>query len=311
MNLDHLQLFRDIAQARSISKAAQANGISQSAASQHLQELEKSLQVTLVDRSTRPLTLTEAGKLYAEYCRDVLRRRKEFDVALEKIKGRLEGTVRVASIYSVGLSEMSRLEEDFAIRCPGAELWVDYLRPEKVYQYVQSDRADLGLVSYPEPNKEIKAIAWREETMVVAVAPTHRLAGFEVLSPAQLEGESFIGFDEDLPISREVDRFLREAGVEVELVMHFDNIQMMKEAVALGSGISILPERILRSDISQGRLKAIPMEDPGLSRPLGILHLRRKKFNRATQAFLDLLMEEPAQPPQSWPASSSPTTSLR
>jgi DNA-binding transcriptional LysR family regulator len=293
VNLDHLQLFRDVAQTRSISKAAKMNSISQSAASQHLQELERSLEVKLVDRGTRPLRLTEAGRIYAEFCRDVVRRRQEFTVELESFKGRAEGKVRVASIYSVGLSEMSSLEEQFAGRCPEAELWVDYLRPEKVYEAVRSDRADLGLVSYPEPSKELQVIPWRQEKMTVAVAPGHPLARHEVVSAAELDGESFVGFDEDLPISRDVKRFLKEAGVDVELVMRFDNIQTMKEAVALGSGISILPERILRADVEQGRLRAIPLEDPSLWRPLGILHLRKKKFNRATQIFLNLLLEEP------------------
>lgn len=294
VTLEHLQLFRDLASTKSVSRAAQLSGVSQSAASQHLQEIEKQFDVTLVDRSKRPLVLTEAGRLYAEFCREVVRLRQEFDVGLERLKGRVEGTVRVASIYSVGLSEMTKLENDFAERFPDAELKVDYLRPEKVYEAITNEQADLGLVSYPVPNKEIRAIPWRSERMVVAMTAAHPLAGLAVIRPNDLEGQDYVGFDDDLPISREVAKFLREAGVTVNRVMHFDNIQMMKEAVTLGSGLSILPERILKNDVEQGRLRAIPLEAPGLSRPLGILHLRRKKFNRATQSFLNLLTEEPA-----------------
>lgn len=293
MTLEHLQLFRDLASTKSVSRAAQSCGVSQSAASQHLQEIEKQFDITLVDRSKRPLVLTEAGKLYAEFCREVVRLRQEFEVGLEKLKGKVEGTVRVASIYSVGLSEMSQLEQDFGDRFPDAELKVDYLRPEKVYEAIANDQADLGLVSYPVPNKEIRTIPWREERMVVAMTPSHPLADLSVIGAANLDGQDFVGFDDDLPISREVAKFLRDAGVTVNRVMHFDNIQMMKEAVSHGSGLSILPERILRGDVEQGRLSTIPLESPGLSRPLGILHLRRKKFNRATQSFLNLLLEEP------------------
>jgi DNA-binding transcriptional LysR family regulator len=187
---------------------------------------------------------------------------------------------------------MTRLEGEFSRRFPEVELRVDYLRPEKVYEAVIEERADLGLVSYPEPSKQIKAIPWRSERMVVAVAPSHPLAAKERIVPRQLEGQPFVGFDEDLPISREVRRFLKESGVEVEEVMHFDNIQMMKEAVALGSGFSILPARILQPDVEGGRIRTIPLEEPGLHRPLGILHLKRKKLNRATVSFLHLLTEE-------------------
>src|SRR5580658_3167984 len=141
------KLFRDVAHARSLSRAAAVNGISQSAATQHIQELEKRLGVQVLDRSTRPLGLTAAGKLYAELCRDVLRREEDFVVALDGVKSEAEGTVRVASIYSIGLSEMARLREEFAAVCPGAQLQVELLRPDKVYEAILEDKADLGFIS--------------------------------------------------------------------------------------------------------------------------------------------------------------------
>src|SRR5262249_41486197 len=108
---EECKLFRDVAHAKSLSRAAQLNGISQSAATQHIKELEKRVGGALLDRSPRPLGLTSAGKLYAELCRDVLRREEDFTAALEEMKGSVEATVRVATIYSIGLSEMSRLRE--------------------------------------------------------------------------------------------------------------------------------------------------------------------------------------------------------
>jgi len=288
VTLEQLQLFRDIAQHRSVSRGADLNGISQSAASQHLQEAEKQLDMQLVDRSTRPLTVTPAGRMYFDFCREVLRLRQEFEVNLESLKGSVEGVCRVASIYSIGLSEMSSLESEFSRRFPSAELKVEYLRPEKVYQAVLADSADVGLVSYPEPKRELKVTPWREEKMMVVTAPSHRLAARDSLGARDLQGEDFIAFDDDLPVSREIRRYLKESGVEVRQVQHFDNIHSMKEAVALGSGVSILPEPILRTDIQQGRLCAIPL-DAALSRPIGILQQRRKRLNRATQSFLHLL----------------------
>jgi DNA-binding transcriptional LysR family regulator len=176
MEFERLKLFIDIAQSKSVSRGASENEISQSAASQHLQELERQLGTTLLDRSSRPLVVTEAGKLYLQMCRDMLRSRDEFNLSLEKMKSEVEGTVRVASIYSVGLSEMSQLEEEFSRRYPHARLEVEYLRPEKVYEAVVTDRADLGLMSYPESNKDVTVLPWREEEMVVAASPYHELA---------------------------------------------------------------------------------------------------------------------------------------
>ncbi len=269
------------------------NEISQSAASQHVQELEKKMGVTLLDRSRRPLNVTAAGRLYLEYCREALRRREQFENELEQLKNDVEGTVRVASIYSVGLSEMVELEAEFSRRQPAASLEVEYLRPEKVYDAVLGDEADLGLVSYPEPSREITVIPWRQEEMVLAASPYHELAGESRIKPERLDGAEFIGFDEELPIRREVDRFFQEHDIQVNEILHFDNLQMIKEAVAHRVGVSIMPARVLLDEMQQGRLVAIPIEAPELYRPLGIIHRRGKKFARVTQAFLDLLCEKP------------------
>ncbi len=194
MTLDHLKLFRDVALARSMTRGAEICGVSQSAASQQLQETERLLGVDLLDRSTRPFELTEAGRLYYEFCRDVLRRKEEFDRQLDKLKGRVQGTVRVAAIYSVGISDMARLELEVGARMPEAQLLVEYLRPEKVYDAVVTDQADLGLVSYPESNREITAIPWREDKMMVAAAPSHPLAAKEKLAPVRPGAAGLRGF---------------------------------------------------------------------------------------------------------------------
>ncbi len=193
MTLDHFKLFRDVALARNMTRGAEICGVSQSAVSQQLQETERMLGVVLLDRRTRPFDLTEAGRLYYEFCRDVLRRKDEFDGELDKLKGRVQGTVRVAAIYSVGISDMSRLEQEVAGRMPEAALLVEYLRPEKVYDAVVTDQADLGLVSYPESNREITAIPWREDRMVVAVAPSHPLAAKRKLKPLRSGSAGFRG----------------------------------------------------------------------------------------------------------------------
>ena len=291
VNYESLKLFRDIAQSRSFSRAAIMNGVSQSAASQQVQDIEKDLETILLDRSTRPLQVTPAGDLYSEFCRDVLRRKEDFEVALDKLKQEMAATVRVGAIYSVGLSEMSQLESEFARRQPKAQLEVRYLRPERVYSAVLADEVDIGLVSYPEPSREITVIPWRREEMVVAAAPSHPLARNQKIETRQLQGSDFIGFDDELPITRAVERFLREHSIEVNYTLHFDNLQMIKEAVALRKGISILPARVMRDEVLQGRLVAVPLAASPLFRPLGIIHRKKKRFHPVAQAFLDLLRE--------------------
>jgi len=292
VTLANLRLIRDVAHTRSISKAARLNDISQSAASQAIQELERELGAELFDRSTRPLAVTSAGKLYVEYCRDVLRRQDELEVSLQLLKNRANGVARVAAIYSVGVSEMSQIEARFSARFPDGELQVSYLRPERVWEAVEEDQADLGLMSYAESSRDVIALPWREEEMVVAVSPEHALATREVVPAAELEGQPFVGFDEDLPIQSQIDRYLREHKVSVEMTLRFDNIQTIKEAVVHGAGISIMPRRVMREEVKQGRMVALPLQPADLFRPLRIVHRRRKVFNEVTSGLLALLREE-------------------
>ena len=238
--------------------------------------------------------MTAAGKLYVEYCRDLLRRQDEFEASLGRLKKQTNGTVRLAAIYSVGLSEMSEIEARFAGKFPEAELSVSYLRPERVWEAVVGGEADLGLMSYAESSREVIALPWRNEEMVVATGPSHRLARKSSVRPAALEGESFIGFDDGLPIQAQIERYLRDHKVTVEMALRFDNIQMIKEAVAHGSGISIMPKRVMQEDLRQGRMVALKLDPPELYRPVRIIHWRKKVFNEAASGLLALLQEEQA-----------------
>jgi DNA-binding transcriptional LysR family regulator len=286
---EECKLFRDIAHAKSLSRAAQINGISQSAATQHIQELERRLGAPLLDRSTRPLGLTDAGKLYADLCRDILRREEDFTAALDEIRGSAEGTLRIASIYSIGLSEVGRLKKEFARICPGATIHVELLRPDKVYDAVLEGSADLGFISYPEHRRDLTVIPWRDERMTVAMYPSHPLAGQKSIRPRDLQDQSFVAFDEEVIIRRELDRFFRENDIAVNTVMQFDNIQSIKEAVALGAGLSILPETAMQSEVAQRRLVSIPLHGAGLLRPVALVHRRKKKLNLAAREFVNLV----------------------
>jgi DNA-binding transcriptional LysR family regulator len=292
VNVANLRLIRDVAHLRNVSKAAKMHQLSQSAVSQQIREIERELGVELFDRGTRPLTVTPAGKLYVDYCRDVLRRHDELEAAVARLQNQVNGTARLAAIYSVGLSEMSEIEERFQKRFPEGELHVSYLRPERVWRAVEDDEADLGLMSYAESSREIVALPWRDEEMVVAVAPDHRLAKRRSIPAPALEGEAFIGFDDDLPIETQIERYLREHKVNVEIALHFDNLQMIKEAVAHGAGVSIMPKRVMREDLAHGRLVALRLHPAELYRPVRIIHRRRRVFNEVTKGLLALLQEK-------------------
>lgn len=289
--LSHLELFQQLAEIRSFSKAARARGLSQSAASQHVQDLESLLGISVIDRSRRPFELTAAGELYLAFCNDVVLRRSQFEAALGELKEKTEGTVRVAAIYSVGLTEMVRLESEFAQLYPGVRLEVSYLHPARIYEAVATGRADIGIVSYPQSTPEVSAEDWREEEMVVAMNPRHPLARRRDVVPFELNGVDFVAFEEDLPIRKAIDRYLREQLVEANVTMQFDNLAAIREALAVGTAVSIVPRPVVEADVRQGRLAVAPLGPPRLSRPLGLLAPRRRPWTKAVHAFARLLRE--------------------
>ena len=289
MQLETLKVFCDVARQRSFSQAAQANDITQSAASQIVSMLERRMQVQLIDRSTRPLQLTSLGQTYYEGCKSLVAQNLDLEESIKTAHTRIAGTVQVAAIYSVGLGDMGQYVERFTAGQPGAQVHIEYLHPDRVYDRVLEGTADLGLVSFPKKSPKLTALPWREEAMVLVCAPKHPLAHNGAVQPRQLAGQKFIHFDKNLVIRRRVDRFLREQGAGVEVVLEFDNIENIKQAVALGAGVALLPEPTVRREVRARTLAAMPLVSSTLTRSLGIIHRRRNKLSAAAQCFLDLL----------------------
>jgi DNA-binding transcriptional LysR family regulator len=291
MPLEALKVFCVLVDFRNFSKAARANGLSQPTVTRTVRELETRLGGQLIDRSKRPLQLTELGRAYYDGCKGLLEQYVELEGSLRRAHEARAATVRVAAIYSVGLGDMGQSVEHFQARFPHARVQVEYLHPDQVYQHVREGTADLGLLSFPSRSRELTVLPWRDEAMVVACCPTHPLARLKGVPPAQLDGAKYVAFDKGLVIRREVDRFLRHHGVAVDVVFEFDNIENIKKAIEIGAGMALLPEPTLRPELDAGTLVALPVQGGGLVRPLGIVHRRQTRLGHAALGLIDVLRE--------------------
>jgi len=207
------------------------------------------------------------------------------------------------------LHHMSRYVRDYMTQYPKANVRLEYLHPHRVYDAVENDQADIGLVSYPKSSRTIKAIMWREEPMVLVCSPVHRFAGRDRLSLEELEGESVVSFDSDLTIRREIDRALAAHNAEVRVTMEFDNIETIKRAIEIDAGVAFLPEPTVAREVAAGTLAAIPLTTDELVRPLGILHRRGKELGVTVRRFIDLLRGDGKTPsPEVEAAIDSPET---
>lgn len=289
MNLRNTEIFCEIATQRSFSKAAAARDISQPAVSQALQQLEEQIGATLVDRSQRPIALTAAGQIYYERCQRWLEDYQEIEDAVHACVGRIVGRVRVASIYSVGLLQMSGYVNRFCELYPDVKVDLSYAQTDEVYNRILRDECDVGIVSFPRDGGDIGCIRWQDQEMVLAVSPEHELAPFNELKLGQLDQQDFVSFTADLTIGRHVERLLKTRQVCVNIVHRFDNVENVKRAVEIGLGAAILPLVTMRREIEFGTLRAISLVDVDFVRPLGIVHRRNKHLSAAAEKFVELL----------------------
>jgi DNA-binding transcriptional LysR family regulator len=289
MNIPTFKLFCDVVRCRSFSRAAAVNGISQSAASQSVSHLERELGVQLIDRKRRPILLTHEGQICYQGLCEMLRQFDFMRASMEASRNRIEGTVRVAAIYSVGLHDMNWAMQKFMADHPRANVRLEYHLPARVQEAVRSNEADLGVLSYPAEDRNLSVIPLREEDMVLVSHPDHHLAMRDVIEPSQLSGEDFVSFDRELTIARELDRFFHQKRVSIRKVMEFDNIETIKQAVELGVGLSVLPEPTIRREVQAGTLVALKMRGCDLKRPIGIIHLSQKVFTPALIKFIEIL----------------------
>jgi DNA-binding transcriptional LysR family regulator len=292
LHLKSLEVFCDVARLESMSQAAAAHRLTQSAASQIVRQLEKRLGAQLINRAIRPLQLTPLGRIYYEGCKRLLEQYQDLEASIRGARTGVGATVLVAAIYSVGLGDMNLYVERFVAEHPEVNIPIKYVHPKEVYARVLAGTADLGLISFPRRSRELMVVPWRNEEMVLACPPSHPLAREVFIRPPQLQGEKYVGFDKNLVIRRQVDRFLRDQGVTVDVVMEFDNIENIKKALMeTEEGVALLPEPTLRREAEAGALAALPLAGARLVRPLAIIHRRNQTLSSTARGFLDLLQQ--------------------
>jgi DNA-binding transcriptional LysR family regulator len=132
------------------------------------------------------------------------------------------------------------------------------------------------------------------EELVVVCPPGHRLAGRQKIDPSELDGEKFVAFQGNIPTRRHIDRMLKAHRVTVDAVMEFDNIELIKRAIEVGSGLSILPRDNVEREIFHGDLASVRFtRSDQWTRPVGIVRRRGKAPGPAERMFLAILRQKP------------------
>lgn len=289
MHVKSIKVFCDVVAHRSFSKAAEDNGISQSAVSQTIHQLEEHLGVQLIDRSKRPFVLTPQGKCYHRGCTRLLLEMEALEDEVKAVNHEVVGRVGIASIYSIGLHQLSIHLKTFLNDYPQANVRLEYQHPTKVFELVENGMSDIGFVSYPKSTKTLTATLWQEEPMVLVCAPQHSLAEQSGAEFRSLDGADFVAFDQGLKIRTELDKLFSQFSIAPRIAMELDNIETIKRAVEINAGISLLPAQTVEREVQLGTLSLVNLLDVSPTRPIGIIQRNGAPIGNTTRLFLESL----------------------
>jgi DNA-binding transcriptional LysR family regulator len=293
MHLETLKTFCDLVETGSLSRAARLNLVSQSAVSQQLSALERRYGRRLIERAPRiGARVTEAGRLLYDEVKPLLERMSALEQRLRARPDVVAGTVRVATVYSVGLHTLPPTIKRCLADHPEVNVRLSYRRTNEVYAACLDGDVDFGIVAVPTRRPGLEIVPLGHDELVIAAPPSHPIARRARPPLATLDGQPFIGFDRDIPTRRLIDSLLRRHRVRGSYTMELDNIETIKRSVEAGLGLSLLPAPTLVAEVRARTLMARPPAEGPFLRPIGVIHRRAREMSAAGRAFLALLTSE-------------------
>jgi len=292
MQIESLKVFCDLAETESFTKAAQINNVTQSAVSQQISSLERIFRALLIERSKKRFRLTREGQVLYEHSKQVIQTYDQLQARLQEIKDIISGTIRLATIYSIGLHDLPPYLKKFLKSYPTVHVHVEYRRANQVYEDVIGNVVDFGLVAYPIKDSKLEISPLRKDPLVLICNPHHPLAKHKTVKLKALSGHKFISFDPDIPTRRALDRILKEHSVQVQHAMEFDNIETVKRAVEIDAGVAIVPQTTVIQEVAKQTLVQASLDDGDFYRPLAAIYKKNKVLSPAMKQFLAILKED-------------------
>lgn len=293
MHVENFKIFSDLVESQSFSRAAKLNGVTQSAVSQQLRSMERHFNVLIVDRSQKQFRLTREGQKLYDSAKEILHRYDKLISDLQEMRKVISGTIHLSTIYSIGLHELPPYITKFLKEFPSVNVRVEYRRSNLVYEDILQNAVDLGLVAFPNKMRQLEVIPFLEDQLVLICSPQHRLSQPKSVDVKELAGEKIVGFDQDIPTRKATDQIFREAKLELDPVMEFDNIETVKRAVEINAGVAIVPKATVQQEVKQGLLVAVPFKGKQFGRPLAIIHRKGRVLTPAMKKFIACLTGQP------------------
>ncbi|MDZ4695327.1 MAG: LysR family transcriptional regulator [Deltaproteobacteria bacterium] len=288
MDLNTLQIFKAVADERSFSRAAVQLGRTQPAISLAVQRLEHELGEPLVDRSTRKLTLTDAGRMVHDYARQFDNLTESMAVSLSELRDHHAGQLIVGANESTALYLLGHIAT-YRQRYPRVRILVRRSLSSKIPNEILEGDLELGVVSYQPADERITSREIYRDHLAFVVSPQHRLAKKKSVVIGDLGMETFIAHNVISPYRERVVSEFQRRNVPLNREIEMPTIETIKKLVQQNQGVAFLPHMCVAPEIAQGQLNEVPVSDLHIERKIYLVFPAQRRLSHAARAFLGLL----------------------
>ncbi len=287
MNLHQLRIFCSVVEHSSYTKAADALFLTQPAVSLQIQALERSLQVKLLERVNQQLVVTEAGQALYQCALPMLNAEVEAERVLAELRGAARGRLVVGANTTGGMYVVPPVLAHYKVQHPDSELLLQIDATDRLIERVRQGIIDLGFACGRIVQPELTVEEIGTDILTLILSPYHPLATQPSLLLEQVAALPFIVPE---PISRTrqfIEQTMREHGYTLKIAMHFQGTEPVKKAVESNLGAGIVSSTAVLHEVAAGVLRAMPIADLELRRPLVMFYRQGKYFGPMARDFME------------------------
>lgn len=301
-----LRIFAAVAKSLSITRAAEALGLTQPAVSMQVKALEALAGVPLLERAGRGVALTEGGAELLRHAQVVLHALEEAEDAFASLRGLRTGRVAIA-VVSTAKYFAPKLLAIFARARPGVELRLAVHNRDAVVELLVGNEVDLAIMGTPPRHLETTAFPFAKHPLVMIAAPDHPLAGERRVPVKALAGESFLVREPGSGTRAALERFLAEHRVRPAATTEISSNETIKQAVMAGMGVAFISQHAIGLELAAGQLALLHVEGLPVVRDWNLVHRSEKRLSPAALAFKRFVLKEGRAFLAAWPgAEGSP-----
>ena len=292
MNLGLLHLFETVAEEGSFSRAGQKLYRSQPAISLAIKRLEEDLGTRLIDRTSRTLHLTDAGREVSAYAKQLLAIERKMRVALSELRDLRAGKLVIGANESTALYLLGHVET-YRLRHPGIRVELRRSLSSQIPEAVLAGSLELGAISYDPSDPRLRAFRLYRDRLTFVVSPAHRFAGRVRVGIGDLGKETFIAHNVVSPYRARVIEAFRRHQVPLNMEIEMPTIETIRRLVQRNLGVAFLPKMCVERQIDSGALREVEVEELSLERTIRVVYPARRSLSQASLAFLELVGERP------------------